>query len=58
MSVKYNYNNCLQAYFGYKLMDTYMCIAKGTYILYCPDVLFECYDMFVQDLAVLDDNIW
>lgn len=38
-------------------MDTYMCIAKGTYILYCPDVLFECY-MFVQDLAVLDDNIW
>lgn len=40
-------------------MDTYMCIAEGTYILYCPDVLFECcYDMFVQDLAVLDDNIW
>lgn len=41
-------------------MDTYMCIAKGTCILpvYCPDVLFECLDMFVQDLAVLDDNIW
>lgn len=39
-------------------MDTYMCIAEGTYVLYCPDVLFECYDMFVQDLAVLDDNIW
>lgn len=38
-------------------MDTYMCIAEGTYILYCPDVLFECLDMFVQDLAVLDDNI-
>lgn len=38
-------------------MDTYMCIAEGTYVLYCPDVLFECYDMFVQDLAVLDDNI-
>lgn len=35
-----------------------MCIAEGTYILYLPDVLFECYDMFVQDLAVLDDNIW
>lgn len=35
-----------------------MCIAEGTYILYLPDVLFECYDMFVQDLAVLDYNIW
>lgn len=57
MSVKYTIIVYTQAYFGYKLMDTYMCIAKGTYILYCPDVLFECYDMFVQDLAVLDDNI-